>query len=107
MQIPVCLWFLARDRENGRFRDRRGETLFLDARKLGVLIDRVHRVGGVRQTEEHFAKALQKALQQVHAATRSDPQRATQESEKPEKTAVSRALVIEGMEDRGLEPLTS
>ncbi len=42
-QIPVCLWFLARDRKNGRFRDRRGETLFLDARKLGVLVDRVHR----------------------------------------------------------------
>ncbi len=41
--IPVCLWFLARDRKNGRFRDRRGETLFLDARKLGTMIDRVHR----------------------------------------------------------------
>ena len=42
-QIPVCLWFIARDKKNGRFRDRRGETLFLDARKLGTLIDRVHR----------------------------------------------------------------
>ena len=41
--IPACLWFLARDRKNGRFRDRRGETLFIDARKMGVLIDRVHR----------------------------------------------------------------
>ena len=26
-QIPVCLWFLARDRRNGKFRDRRGEIL--------------------------------------------------------------------------------
>lgn len=42
-QIPVCLWFLARNKNNGRFRDRRGETLFIDARKLGTLIDRVHR----------------------------------------------------------------
>src|SRR2546426_1064812 len=42
-QIPVCLWFLARDKRNGRFRDRRGETLFIDARKLGRMIDRVHR----------------------------------------------------------------
>lgn len=42
-QIPVCLWFITRDKKNGRFRDRRGETLFIDARKLGVLIDRVHR----------------------------------------------------------------
>jgi type I restriction enzyme M protein len=42
-QIPVCLWFLARDKRNGRFRDRRGETLFIDARKLGKMADRVHR----------------------------------------------------------------
>jgi type I restriction enzyme M protein len=42
-QIPVCLWFLARDKKNGRFRDRRGDTLFIDARKLGHLIDRTHR----------------------------------------------------------------
>jgi type I restriction enzyme M protein len=42
-QIPVCLWFLARDKSNGRFRDRRGETLFIDARKIGHLVDRTHR----------------------------------------------------------------
>jgi type I restriction enzyme M protein len=45
-QIPVCLWFLAKskaaDGQRG-FRDRRGHTLFIDARKLGTLIDRVHR----------------------------------------------------------------
>ena len=42
-QIPVCLWFLARSKKNGRFRDRRGETLFIDARKMGQLVDRTHR----------------------------------------------------------------
>src|SRR5205807_7918331 len=42
-QIPVCLWFLARNKKNGKFRDRRGHTLFIDARKLGVLVDRTHR----------------------------------------------------------------
>ena len=42
-QIPVCLWFLARDRTNHSFRDRRGEILFIDARKLGTLVDRTHR----------------------------------------------------------------
>ena len=63
-QIPVCLWFISRDKsggkpstrplghpspsgrragDEGRFRDRRGETLFIDARKLGTLVDRVHR----------------------------------------------------------------
>lgn len=42
-QIPVCLWFVARNKGNGKFRDRRGQTLFIDARKAGELIDRVHR----------------------------------------------------------------
>ncbi|QDU59613.1 N-6 DNA Methylase [Planctomycetes bacterium Pan216] len=42
-QIPVCLWFVARNKKNGKFRDHRGETLFIDARKLGALIDRTHR----------------------------------------------------------------
>jgi type I restriction enzyme M protein len=42
-QISACLWFLARDRSNGKFRDRRGEVLFIDARKLGRLVDRTHR----------------------------------------------------------------
>ena len=41
--IPVCLWFIARNKENHRFRKRAGETLFIDARRLGVMIDRVHR----------------------------------------------------------------
>ena len=42
-QIPACLWFLARDRKGGRFRDRRGEMLFIDTRKLGRMVDRTHR----------------------------------------------------------------
>ena len=44
--IPVCVWFLAKsksaDAKRG-FRDRRQQTLLIDARKLGTLIDRVHR----------------------------------------------------------------
>ncbi len=51
-QIPVCLWFLTRSKKDGRFRDRRGETLFIDARKMGTLIDRVHR----ELTDEDVAK---------------------------------------------------
>ena len=42
-QIPACLWFLARDRKGGKFRDRHGEVLFIDARKLGQMVDRTHR----------------------------------------------------------------
>ena len=42
-QIPACLWFLARDRKKGKFRSRLGEILFIDARKLGRMVDRTHR----------------------------------------------------------------
>jgi type I restriction enzyme M protein len=48
-QIPVCLWFLARNRKNGKgqegkpLRDRSREVLFIDARKLGRMADRTHR----------------------------------------------------------------
>ena len=62
-QIPACLWFIARDKRGqpspatsshpgsvsgaggrvSRFRDRRREILFIDARKLGRMVDRTHR----------------------------------------------------------------
>jgi type I restriction enzyme M protein len=41
--IPACLWFIARDKKNHKLRDRRGEVLFIDARNMGVMIDRRHR----------------------------------------------------------------
>jgi len=41
--IPACLWFIARDKKNHKFRDRRGEILFIDARNMGVMIDRRHK----------------------------------------------------------------
>lgn len=47
-QIPACLWILAKDRSNGlvkntKLRDRRGEILFIDARNMGMLVDRTQR----------------------------------------------------------------
>jgi len=51
-QIPACLWFLARGKKNGKFRDRRGHVLFIDARKLGRMVDRAHR----ELTDEDIAK---------------------------------------------------
>ena len=41
--IPACLWFVARDKKNHNFRDRRGQVLFIDARKLGGMVDRRHK----------------------------------------------------------------
>jgi len=56
-QIPACLWFLTRSKAarkfNGRsFRARQGQTLFIDARKMGRLIDRTHR----ELTDEEIAR---------------------------------------------------
>lgn len=69
-QIPVCLWFLARNKKSGKrssggpkggeaLRDRRGETLFIDARKLGALVDRTHR--------ELSAEEISRIAQTYHA----------------------------------------
>ena len=41
--IPACLWFLARDKSANGHRDRRGEILFIDARKLGHMVDRTRK----------------------------------------------------------------
>lgn len=50
-QIPVCLWFLTKSKKatvieariDCNHRDRQGETLFIDARKFGTMIDRTHK----------------------------------------------------------------
>ncbi|WP_019571479.1 class I SAM-dependent DNA methyltransferase [Thioalkalivibrio sp. ALMg3] len=46
--IPVCLWFISRDKTGRNIRhggrERRGETLFIDARQMGTLQTRVLRV---------------------------------------------------------------
>jgi type I restriction enzyme M protein len=42
-QIPACLWFLARNRTTGKFRNRKNEILFIDARKIGSLVSRKNR----------------------------------------------------------------
>ena len=47
-QIPVCVWIMAKDKSGGKhgerqLRDRRGEVLFLDARKLGYMVNRTQK----------------------------------------------------------------
>ena len=41
--IPACLWFLAKNKTNGKFRNRSNEILFIDARNLGVMVNRKNR----------------------------------------------------------------
>ena len=54
-QIPACLWFLARNRTNHKFRDRSNEILFIDARNLGQMISRKNKMFG----EEDLAKVTE------------------------------------------------
>ena len=41
--IPACLWFLSHNKKNSKYGDNRNEVLFIDARNMGNMIDRVHR----------------------------------------------------------------
>ncbi len=50
--IPVCLWFVSRDKKNKKFRDRRNQILFIDARNMGKMIDRRHK----EITDEEISK---------------------------------------------------
>ncbi|WP_235041079.1 type I restriction-modification system subunit M [Vreelandella profundi] len=65
-QIPACLWFLAKDKSNGKaaggkLRDRRGEVLFIDARKMGSLIS------GSRKQKELSDEEIAKIANTYHA----------------------------------------
>ena len=51
-QIPVCLWFVTRSKNDGNTRHRPAETLFIDARQMGQMVDRKHR----ELTEEDIAR---------------------------------------------------
>lgn len=51
-QIPACLWFLARNKNNKKYRNRENEILFIDARKLGSMVSRKSK----KFTDEDIAK---------------------------------------------------
>ena len=80
-QIPACLWFLARDKSNGKrgkqtLRDRRGEVLFIDARKLGEMVDRTRR--------ELTGADVQKIVDTYHLWRGETPNRHSGEGGNPE-----------------------
>ncbi|MFW7267660.1 N-6 DNA methylase [Gluconacetobacter sp. Hr-1-5] len=57
-QIPACLWILAKDKSNGvamdeKLRDRRGEILFIDARKMGALVPGSRKQKQLSEEEVH------------------------------------------------------
>ena len=40
--IPACLWFISKNKDDRKSRKRKGETLFIDARKIFTAVDRAH-----------------------------------------------------------------
>lgn len=65
-QIPACLWILAKDKSNGvamneRLRDRRGQVLFIDARKMGALVP------GSRKQKELSEDEIRRMAATYHA----------------------------------------
>ena len=57
-QIPACLWFLSRNKANGKYRNRTDEILFIDARNMGHLIN--------RRTREFSQEDIEKIAQTYH-----------------------------------------
>jgi len=90
-QIPACLWFLTRnkgaDKERG-YRARHGETLFIDARKLGVLTDRVHR----ELTDDEIAR-----IARTYHAWRGEPEAGKYE----DKAGFCKAATLKEIEAHG------
>ena len=50
--IPACLWFIAKNKDDEKSRKRKGETLFIDARKIFVSVDRAHNELSLEQIEK-------------------------------------------------------
>src|SRR5690606_7376251 len=66
-QIPVCLWFMTKNKkQTDKFRDRQGETLFIDARSMGTMLDRTHK----ELTDDDIAE-----ITKTYHAWRSEPDR--------------------------------
>jgi len=63
-QIPACLWFLVCNKNPGNWRDRRGTVLFIDARKLGHMVDRTRK----EFSDEDIAK-----IAETYRAWRGEP----------------------------------
>ena len=65
--IPACLWFISRDKSNGKFRNRKKEILFIDARNMGQMVDRRHR--------ELTKEEVEKIVDTYHAWRRENKQK--------------------------------
>jgi type I restriction enzyme M protein len=79
-QIPVCLWFISKNKREDKvrgYRNRQGETLFIDAREMGSMISRVHKelttedIGKIANTY-HAWRQDQQSIEQALAEQQND-----------------------------------
>lgn len=75
--IPACLWFLARNKTNHKFRNRSNEILFIDARKLGEMVNRRNK----KLTDEEIALVAST----YHAWRNKDPKGLPRQEGLPDK----------------------
>jgi type I restriction enzyme M protein len=85
--IPVCLWFLDRSKASGGERDRSGEILFLDARRMGRKISRTQ----IELTDEEIERI----------ASTYYRWRGTQEPEYQDEPGFSKSATLQGVEASG------
>lgn len=80
-QIPVCIWFMSKDKAKTGKRDRKNEILFIDARKLGFMADRTHK--------EFADKDIKKITQAFHTW------RGTAEDDYEDVQGICKAVTLE------------
>ena len=88
-QIPVCLWFISKNKREDKargYRNRQGETLFIDAREMGSMISRVHK----ELTTDDIAK-----IANTYHAWRQDKQTIEQALAETQNDAPSQELLQE------------
>ncbi len=85
-QIPVCLWFLTKskkaDKQRG-YRNREGETLFIDARQIGTMISRTQK----ELTEADIARIAKTYHAWRGDSTQSQPERVSEGQNQPQSLA--------------------
>ncbi|MBM3181238.1 MAG: SAM-dependent DNA methyltransferase [Chloroflexi bacterium] len=95
--IPACLWFLARNKTNHKFRNRSNEILFIDARKLGEMTNRRNR----KLTDEDLA--LISGTYHAWRNKEKDPKGLSRQEDLPDK----KNNKVSSVPDSGKRPLGS
>lgn len=87
--IPACLWFVVKNKADRKFRDRRGETLFIDCRRMGKMIS---------ATQRELSDELLDQISDKYMAWRGDEDH---DQEYEDEAGFCKATDIDGIKDQG------